>query len=265
LPAGCTASVTSGVLNVSVGPVAVSWQPTPFQFGCTLNATGIPVLQVAKATIVLDTTGLKSLTAQLGPAAIDAGGVILRPLLAATVGESPAGGRRIQLGLAIDASGTKQVVGRWNIDGAGLALVSIDGATESTDPAQVVLTLLEALLDLVADYAIGTPALQQLLNNAVGATTVRELMRGVILLDVPSPAHLDANLFDPSRLLGRVQKLAINLAHTNPSISIGGGLTIGLGLSGPILQLTLGVNGRIPLNTGDVVVSVEADSRWIEG
>jgi hypothetical protein len=265
LPAGCTASVTSGVLNVLVGPVAVSWQPTPFQFGCTLNASGIPVLQAAKATIVLDTTGLKSLTAQLGPAAIDAGGVILRPLLAATVGESPAGGRRIQLGLAIDATGTKQVVGRWNIDGAGLALVSIDGATESTDPAQVVLTLLEALLDLVADYAIGTPALQQLLNNAVGATTVRELMRGVILQDVPSPAHLDANLFDPSRLLERVQKLAINLAHTSPSISIGGGLTIGLGLSGPILQLTLGVNGRIPLNSGDVVVSVEADSRWIEG
>jgi len=59
--------------------------------------------------------------------------------------------------------------------------------------------------------------------------------------------------------LGRAQKLAVNLAAAHPSINIGGGLSIGLSAAASVVQLTLGVNGRIPLTTGDTVVSIEAD------
>ena len=83
--------------------------------------------------------------------------------------------------------------------------------------------------------------------------------------NVPSPTRLDTGLFDAGRVLGRAQRLAVNLAGAGPSITIGGGLTIGLGAAGDIVQLVLGVNGRIPLTSGDVVVSLETDTRWIQG
>ena len=90
------------------------------------------------------------------------------------------------------------------------------------------------------------------------------MLRGVILEDVGSPANLDANLFAPALLLTRVQRLGANLCGANPSVNVGSGLSIGLSMAGSIAQLTLGVNGRVPLTSGDVVVSVEADSRWIK-
>jgi hypothetical protein len=265
MPAGVTANAASGELTVTVGgSVTVTWRPTPFQFTCAATVAGISVVDRVQANVVLDTIGLRSLSTKVGPATIDAGGVTLRPFLAAVAGEAPAAGRRVELGLATNAPGTKLVLGRWNIDGAGLALVAVDGPTEYTDPQHVALALLETVLDLVASYAISTTPVTQLLANHVGTSTVREVLRGVVLQDVPAPTNLDANLFDPVLLLTRVQKLAVNLAGANPSINVGGGLTIGLGASGTIIQLTLGVNGRIPLTHGDTVASIEADSRWIK-
>ena len=265
LPAGVTVAATGSAITVTVFSVSITWQPSPFQFTCSGAITGIPSVQRAEIALVLDSAGLHSLSAEVGPAAIDAGGVILRPFIGAVVGESPAGGRRVQFGLAINDAGDRFVAGRWHLDGAGLSLVAGDGAIEHSDPEHVALTLLEAVLDLVASFAVRTTPLQQLLANHVGTSTVREVLRGVLLQDVPAPTQLDSNLFDVARLLGRVQKLAVNIAGANPSINVGGGLSIGLSKAGAIVQLTLGVNGRIPLTTGDIVVSVEADSRWIQG
>ncbi len=265
LPTGVTATVAAGKLTVTAGTLQVAWQPSPLQFTVAGTITGVPGINSTAIGITLDTSGLKSASVQAGPASIDAGGVTLRPFVSAVVGESPAGGRRIQVGLGLDNAGTKSVAARWNLDGHSFGLVSVNGAVESTDLEHVALGLLESVLDLVAAFAIKTTALQHLLNNHVGATTVREVLRGVVLQDVASPAQLDANLFDAAHLLGRVQRLAVNLAGANPSINIGGGLTIGLNKSGSIIQLVLGVSGRIPLTTGDVEVSVEADSRWIQG
>lgn len=266
LPAGVAVAAASGTLTVTAGTsVALAWRPSPFQFGCDVTVTGLLQVQRLDAGIVLDTTGLRSLSATLGPAAIDAGGVTLRPHIAAVAGEAPAGGRRVELGLAIDGGTARRVGARWNIDGAGLSLIAVNGASEFSDAEHVALTLLEAVLDLVAGFAIGTAPVQQLLTHPVGAaTTVRNVLRGVILEDVGSPANLDANLFDPALLLTRVQRLGANLCGANPSVNVGSGLSIGLSMAGSIAQLTLGVNGRVPLTSGDVVVSVEADSRWIK-
>jgi hypothetical protein len=264
-PLSVTASVTAGKLAVTAGSLGVTWQPSPFQFGCTATVTGIASLERSDISITLDQTGLQSLSATLGPASITAGDVTLRPFVSAVAGASPAGGRRIEIGLAADGTGTKRVGGRWNLDGSGLSLIAVDGVTEQTDPAHVATALLQAVLDLVASFAIGQATVQQLLGNHIGSTTVREALRGVVLQNVPSPTHLDANLFDETLLLGRIKTLAGNLAGANPSIAVGGGLTVGLSKAGNQVQATLGINGRVPLNTGDTIVSIEADSRWIDG
>ncbi|HSV22226.1 MAG TPA: DUF6603 domain-containing protein, partial [Xanthobacteraceae bacterium] len=264
LPAGVTANATAGKVTVSAGGVSLTWQPSPLQFELSGTVTGIPAIDRVHGSIVLDGSGLKSLTAQAGPCVIDAGTVNLRPYLAAAVGQAPAGGRRIELGLALDGAGTQLVAGRWNIDGAGLGLIAVDGTTTFTDAEHVAIMVVEAVLDLVASFVISTSTVQALLNNSVGGTTVRGVLTNAVL--APGPGnHLLPNLFDPAQLLQRVQTLASNLAGASPSISIGGGLTFGLSKAGPVVQITVGVNGRIPLVQNDIVVSIEADSRWIEG
>ncbi len=265
LPVGVAATVTAGSLKVTAAGISLTWQPSPMQFTVDGTVTGIPGVDQVKANIVLDATGLKSLTARVGPCTINAGGVTLRPYIEAVAGTAPSGGRRVDLGLALDAAGTQLMAGRWNIDGAGLGLIAVNGTTTYQDPEHVALQLVQAVLDLVADFVIQTSTVKQLLLKSVGSSTVGGVLTGVILEPGPAPQHLSANLFDPAQLLVRVQHLAINLAGANPSISIGGGLTIGLSKLANIIQVTLGVTGRIPLTTGDVVVSLEADSRWIQG
>ena len=262
MPATITATAAAGTVRVAAGTaVALTWQPAPFQFGCTVAVTGLPAVERLDAEVVLDTGGLRSLTVKLGPAAIDAAGVTLRPYIEAVAGEAPSTGRRVEVGLAVDGGLTRLVGGRWNLDPGSFALVTTTGTTVSTDAAEVALALVQAVLDLVASFAIETEAARDLLDNPVGSTTVRGVLQDVVL-DSAGTA-LDANLFDPTGLLQRVQTLAGNLAGAGPSIDVGGGLRIGLGLNGAIVQLTLGVTGRVPLTSGDVVVSVEADSRWI--
>ena len=123
--------------------------------------------------------------------------------------------------------------------------------------------LVEAVIDIVASFALATPAVQGLLANPVGSTTVRDVLKDVVL-DPSDPTHVDAGLFASDQLLDRLKKLGRNLAGAEPSIEIGGGLTIGLGEAAGVLTLILGVEGRIPLNQQDVVISIEADSRWIK-
>ncbi len=264
LPAGVTATAAAGTVTVTAGGVSLTWQPSPLQFALNGTVTGIPGIDRVQGSIVLDSTGLKSLTAQAGPCTINAGSVTLRPYLAAAVGQAPAGGRRIELGLSLDDAGTQLVAGRWNIDGAGLGLIATDGPTTFTDAEHVAVKMVEAVIDLVASFAVSTSAVQQLLGNSVGGTTVRGVLTNVVLAAGPGD-HLLPNLFDPAQVLQRVQTLAGNLAAATPTVDIGGGLTFGLSKSGSVVQITVGVNGRIPVVQGDIVVSIEADSRWIQG
>ncbi len=263
LPGGATAVVTAGELRVGFNGITLAWRPSPFLVTLAGTVDGITAIDSVAIAIELDASGLHRFASRVGPATLDAGGLVLRPFIAATVGEAPAGGRRIELGLALDAAANTAVVARWHLDGAGLTLVAVDGATESTQPADVALALLDAVLDLVASVAIRTDAVQTLLDNAVGTSTVRDVLRGV-LLDAADPSKLDDDLFDRDALLDRVKRLATNLAGASPAIDVGGGLAIGLARNAAdVVELTLGVNGRVPLSEGDVVVSIEADSRWI--
>ena len=65
-------------------------------------------------------------------------------------------------------------------------------------------------------------------------------------------------------MAARFMRLLTNVAGAGPSVPIRSGLTVGVLLDGTVVKLTLGVNGRVDLTSGDVRVSIEADTRWIK-
>ena len=87
-------------MRVRVGPATLAWRPSPFVVTLGGAFTGVPAVETIDVAIALDASGLRTFTAGVGPAALDAGGVTLRPFARIAVGESPAGGRRIEIGLA---------------------------------------------------------------------------------------------------------------------------------------------------------------------
>ncbi|HET6159916.1 MAG TPA: DUF6603 domain-containing protein [Dongiaceae bacterium] len=269
LPAPATASFAAGKLAVTVNGVTIRLQPSPFEVTVDADLAGLPVVQTLDLAITLNGSGLKALELDVGPADIDAGGISLRPTLLVAAGNAPAGGRRIQLGLALDDSGDNAVAARWLLDPTSFSLVAVDGTSIETDPTQVALAMIDVVVQLIASFAIATPAVGQLLDKTLpgsGGKKVRETLRGVFLKDVPNPSALDDDLFDPDQLLHRLKKLLANVATAGPKIDIGSGLGIGMQETGSIAELTLELAGRIDLNPGsDVVISLEADSRWIQG
>ena len=80
----------------------------------------------------------------------------------------------------------------------------------------------EAVADLAAAVALGTDAVQELLDVPVGADQVRDLLRGVVLEDVVSPNELIEGLFGPTTVLPRVQRLFENVAGAELSLSLDG-------------------------------------------
>jgi hypothetical protein len=264
LPAGAAAAVVGDELRVTVGSITVGWRPAPFGITVGVAASGVPLAETVAGTAAFDDRGLAALVVDIGPGDVDAGIVRLRPVLSFAVGASPPGGRRVDLGLAVDAVGSRSIRARWDLGTGSTTLVVDDAGVPTSAPAVVATALLEVVLDLAASTAMTTTAVQDLLDGPVGATTVRSLLAGV-LLDDADPTALDAGLFDPTRLLTRLQRLLANLAGIAPTLAIPGGLTIGLELSGTVVRFVAAIVGRADLTSGDLLVSVEADSRWIRG
>ena len=61
----------------------------------------------------------------VGPAEIHADTAVLRPFVTVAAGLSPAGGRRVLVGLAVDV--THRFGARWLMDPTSFALVASDG------------------------------------------------------------------------------------------------------------------------------------------
>ena len=259
LPAGATATFAASTLTLTVKQLALAWQPSPLSITVSGAFTGLPQVSRIDVSVTLDTAGLEALNVTIGPGDIDAGGVRLRPIVTIAAGDNPAGGRRVELGLSGDAGATSGFAARWSLDSPFVLVTLPEG---SSDSEEVALAILEAVLDLVASFAIDTQAVQDLLGNAVGTSTVREVLQGVVL-DETDPTILDADLFNPDTLLDRILQLGVNFADTTPSIALDGGLSIGARKDGNDVKLTLDITGRAPVSSGDLVVSIEADSRWI--
>ena len=265
LPAGATASASGGTVTVTVGGFELVLSPSPFVLTLRGRLSALPAIAHARAELVLDATGLRSLLLEAGPAAIDAGGVMLRPAFTVVAGLAPIGGARAALTLGLP--GDRLVGARWMI-GSRFDLVLIDADGEHVELDKVALGLLEAVLDIVASFVMSTPAVDQLLLKSVGSTKVDAVLQGVLLRDVPASRQLIEQPFDTARMLARLQRLVTNIAAARPSVTIDSALTISLTATPPDAQGSLvSVGLTLPkpakLGGGDVVITLENDARWI--
>jgi hypothetical protein len=266
VPAAVNVTSTSNTLNIAIGDLAVAWSPAAGSVTLTGDGINVPGIDQVSFVITLSAAGIGELTVTAGPAAIDAGGVTIRPFVTVGAGLSPAGGRRVAVGMAVDD--THRFAARWLLDSQQFSLIASDGAiataVDTSDPLEVALRIVEVVADLVAAVAMAQEPVQNLLDHAVGATTVRNMMRGVVLRDVANPTELVAGVFDPATLLARVHKLFGNIATAGISITVDG-LAITFTKVGGIIGLQAGLTNRFELVSGDVMLWLENDDAWIDG
>jgi large repetitive protein len=264
LPPGLNAAVAGNELQVTFNSMTVGLTTSPFGVHFVVAPANVPGLQHARLEVAVNASGLTNLDVQLGPAALDVGDATLRPSFRAIVGAAPPGGRRVELGLALDDAGTKAVGARWLLGGA-FGLISTDGATEHTEPETVALAILDAVVDLAGSVVVGTTAFSDLMARSCGAATVGAILDGV-LVHKPAAAWkpLD-DLFDVTKLLGRLQQLALNLVRiAQPKLDLAE-LSLALVESPPnVLGVQLIPKDRYQLGGDDVTVSLEFDASWIE-
>ena len=264
LPAAVSASATLNQLSVTVAGVTLSWSPPAGRVSLATPAIAVPGIETLGLTLAISAAGLDQLSVAIGPAQIDAGGVMLRPFASISAGLAPAGGRRVAVGLSADD--THHFAARWTLDTASFDLVASDGlltvAIDSTDPGQVALRIVEVVADLVAAVAMAQQPVQDLLDTEVGDEDVRFLLQGAVLADVPNPATLIDGLFDPTTLLARIHRLFSNIAGAGISIEVEG-LEITFTTIDNIIGLQVGVVDRFELLGGDVSLWLENDDRWI--
>ncbi|MFL5937814.1 MAG: DUF6603 domain-containing protein [Gaiellaceae bacterium] len=265
VPAGVAVSGTASELTATVGAVSVAWNPSA---GSVIVAgTGITVPGIEKLSfrVGVSDSGIRELSATVGPAAIAAGSVTLRPFVTVAAGGSPAGGRRVAVGLALD--NTHRFGARWLLDTHAFSLIASNGpiATPSdvTTPAAVALRAVEAIADLVAAVALGTQPVQDLLDTPVGAKQVRDMLRAVLLVDQASPTTVVPGLFDPTTVLSRTKRLLQNVAAAGLSVTVDD-LTISLITDSGVVGVELGLAQRMELVSGDVTLWLENDDSWIE-
>ena len=274
VPAAVNVAATASVLSVTSGDFALAWNPATGAVALTGDGVAVPGVDQISCTIALSAAGIAELAVTLGPAAIDAGGVALRPFVTVGAGLSPTGGRRVAVGMAIND--THRFAARWLLDTQEFALVASDGviatAVDTSDPLEVALRIVEVVADLVAAVAMAQQPVKDLLALHVVApsasdpdgTTVRNMLRGVVLEDVNEPAELIGGLFDPATLLGRIHKLFGNIADAGISITVEG-LTITFKKEGGIIGMQAGLANRFELLSGDVMLWLENDDAWIDG
>ncbi|WP_367280534.1 DUF6603 domain-containing protein, partial [Ramlibacter sp.] len=265
LPAGIIASGTINELSVTAAGVTVSWQPAAGRVAIAAPNIAVPGIQTLGLTLAISAAGLDELGLALGPARIDAGGVLLRPFASVSAGLAPAGGRRVMVGLSADD--THHFAARWTLDTSTFDIVASDGALASAiataDPAQVALRIVDVVADLVAAVAMAQQPVQDLLDTEVGAQDLRFLLQGVVL-EAADTTQLIDGLFDPATLLARIHRLFTNIAAAGISITIEGfELAFLTHPATNTIGLQVGVVDRFALVEGDVSLWLENDDRWI--
>jgi large repetitive protein len=263
LPSGLAAAVVGDELQVTFGTMTLGLAANPFAVRFLAAPANVPGLGRARVEARADGSGLTLLEVQAGPAALDAGGATLRPFFRARVGAAPPGGRRAELGLALDDAGAKAFAARWVLGGS-LALVAVDGASESTDPAAVALTALDAVVDLAGGFVIATSAVADLLARHCGVATIGDVLEGVVVHKDGTRWKPVDGLFDVGQLLGRLQRLGANLVQiAQPKLELPQ-LTLALDDAGGALGVKLIPKGPYALSSGEVAVSIDFDAAWID-
>lgn len=265
LPASVSATGSVNELSVTVaGAFTLQWQPAASRVRLTVPGIDVPGIERLGGTLAISAAGLDELSVALGPARIDAGGVLLQPFVSVSAGQSPASGRQVMVGLSADD--THHFAARWTLDTTSFDLVASDGALATaiatTDPGAVALRVVEIVADVVAAVAMAQQAVKDLLDTDVGAQDVRFLLAGV-LLDSGNPTRLIDQPFDPDTLLARIHRLFTNVAGAGITIPLGK-LKIDFTTIDGSIGLQLGVVDRYALVEGDVSLWLENDDRWID-
>ena len=260
VPGSAAAAVSAGTLQVTISAATLSLRPSPFSVGLAVAADTVPALGQVQAGLVLDSGGLHALDVVVGPVPLDLGGVVVHPVLGVHAGTAPDGGRRVETGL--DLGGGRRVLARWLLGGSFTTVV-VGATSEDSTPAAVAAAMVEAVADVVGGVVLSSSGFGELLAKPVGTHDVGFVLRGALLADGVTTATLDAGLADFSTLLGRLQRLAHNLAACEPHVAVDG-LTIGLSAPDNIVSVTVAVTGRFDVvPSGSVIVSLENDATWI--
>ena len=179
----------------------------------------MPGIETLSFTLAISAAGLDELSVTVGPAPIDAGGVMLRPFVTRRPRASP-----------LRAAGawrsawrpTTRITSRRAgcSTPASFDLVASDGrstaAIDSTDPAQVALRIVEVVADLVAAVAMAQQPVQDLLDTEVGDEDVRNLLQGVVLRDVAEPGRADRRAVRPADA-ARARAAAVRATSPTPA------------------------------------------------
>jgi len=264
LPANVNASGTSNELTVEVVDVfTLSWQPGSSRVRLVVEGVAVPGIERVGGTLAISAAGLDELSLALGPASIEAGGVLLQPFVSISAGLAPVGGRRVMVGLSADS--THHFAARWTLDSSTFDLVASDGelatAIATNEPGAVALRVVEIVADVVAAVAMAQQAVKDLLDLEVGEEDVRFLLAGV-LLDSGNPTRLIDQPFDPNTLLARLHRLFSNIAGAGITIPLGD-LRIDFTTIANTIGLQIGVVDRFALIEGDVSLWLESDDSWI--
>ena len=264
LPAAVSVSATTDQVTVSVGDFSLVWNVTLGRFALSGDGLPAPGVDEVSFTLAATSVGLEEVTATIGPATIDAGGVEVRPFVTVAAGLRPAGGRRVAVGLAADD--THRFAARWLLDTEEFDLVASIGefstSVDSTDAAEVALVIVDVIADLVAAVALAQQSVDDLLETPLGALTVRDLVTGV-LLDPADPTQLIEGLFDVDELLDRFRTLLGNLGGLGISLNIDG-FTLSFVVDDGVVGVQVGLAERFALVEGDISLWLENDDSWID-
>jgi large repetitive protein len=249
--------------------VTLGFNASPFSIELGAAVTAIPFLRSVNTSLAFDATGLIGLSATLGPAEVPlTDSIDLRPVVSVDVGSS-ASAPNIAVGLAVDAANTNALALRYAFDTGNFSL-----GFGSDTPAEIAGGIMHFAIDLIGSFIMELDEMRQIMNRPVGSTTIRELLAGVALtpnggLDaelfrvIPNPGESASDLLDSK--LARVFTLLNNIVLANPSVTIGGELSIGLAEASGSIGLSLNLTDRLAIVNGDVSVWLENDNRWIIG
>jgi hypothetical protein len=93
LPGGASAAFTAGELRITVGGFTLGITPSPLAVRVAGDLAGSPAIDHAHLALTLNASGLASFELGVGPATIDAGGVLLRPAFDVVAGNARSAAR----------------------------------------------------------------------------------------------------------------------------------------------------------------------------
>jgi large repetitive protein len=276
-----------GVLHFRVGTtnritltLDTTVSPPVMKFGGTLAVPAIGNIVVEELRLASDGV---SISVRFGPASLNVGGVILRPVLVVRAGVTRSGFTRLAaLGLGVDAAGVKSAEVRWALDATPptFAVVTRTAGIETlvnSDPAQFALSMLSIGASIATGLAL--PVLDPPGGPAMLPPQAFTALERVLFVTTGGVRSLDVSFFDdlllPQRLFDRAKRLLWNIATQAPpiSVTIDGALTIALaalpaGGTRKRLGVTLSLaspTSRVALVTGDPTVELETFTDWITG